>query len=100
MTTPNETTATAESERNAKALRNGAILIGVGIAIIVVGVLYVLEAANGPGAGPQTFAERRSYNQTKEAVHGSLPIGLLIAGAGLALAMVGGRMRRVAAPEG
>ena len=73
--------------------RLGLALIVAGILAIVGGVLVVLESANGPGLGPTKFEERRSYNQTKEAVHSS-PLGFVIALAGLGVAIVGGRLRR------
>jgi len=68
-----------------------------GLVVIVAAVLYVLEEANGPGTGPKTFAQRRSYNQVKESVHATYPLALLIALTGLGITMVGARMQR--APE-
>jgi len=72
----------------------GAALIGIGILTIVVSVIWVLEVANGPGTGPKTFAERRSYNQVKEAVHEAFPLGLACGLAGLGLALLGSRLLR------
>ncbi len=74
--------------------RLGQGLIGIGILTIVVAVIYVLEVANGPGTGPKTFAQRRSYDQVKEAVHGSFPLGFAIGVGGLGLAMLGSRLAR------
>lgn len=68
-------------------------LIVLGLAGILWGVLHVLEAANGPGTGPKTFAERRSYDQVKVAVHESFLGGLARAMVGLGLVMVGARLR-------
>ena len=85
-------------ERRHKRL--GAALIGIGLATILGGVLYVLEAANGPGRGPTTFAQRRSYDQVKSAVHQSFPIGAAVALAGLGLAWAGSRLRSSASPSG
>jgi hypothetical protein len=62
--------------------------------VIVVDVLWMLEVGNGPGRGPTTFAERRSYDQVKEALHDVYPIGFVIGLAGLGLALVGGRLAR------
>lgn len=72
----------------------GAVLIGLGLAVIVAAVLWVLEVANGPGTGPKTFATRRSYDQVKVAVHQSFPLGFAIGLGGLGLALLGGRLRR------
>ena len=73
-------------------------LIVLGLLGIVTGVVYVLEAANGPGTGPKTFAQRRSYNQVKEAVHATFPLGLVGALAGLGMVMVGKRLLEPADP--
>lgn len=80
-------------------MRLGAVLIAIGIATIVVSVIWVLEVANGPGTGPKTFAKRRSYDTVKESVHESFPIGFLVGLAGLGVAMAGGRVRRRARGE-
>ena len=74
--------------------RVGLALIVLGLLGIVWGVLYVLEAANGPGFGPRRFEERRSYNQVKESVHGAFLGGCLRAGTGFALIAAGSRLRR------
>ena len=78
--------------------RLGLVLLVLGLCGVVWGVLYVLEAANGPGYGPRTFEERRSYNQVKEAVHASLLGACLRAGIGFALVAAGARLRRASAP--
>ena len=70
--------------------RLGIALIVVGLSTILGAVLYVVEVANGPGTGPTAFAERRSYDQVKESVHGTFPVALLFGLAGLGLA-IGGR---------
>ena len=78
----------------------GTGLIVLGLLTIVGAVLWVLEEANGPGLGPPgTFAERRSYNQTKEAVHQSFPLGFAVGIAGLGLAMAGSRIRSGGSPD-
>lgn len=79
--------------------RLGIALIVVGLLGVLWGVLYVLEAANGPGAGPTSFDQRRSYNQVKTSVHRSLPVGILQATGGALLVAVGTRLRRRAAVE-
>jgi hypothetical protein len=75
----------------------GRVLIAVGILVILVDVLWMLEVGNGPGRGPTTFVERRSYDQVKEALHDVYPIGFVIGLAGLGLALLGGRLARGAA---
>jgi hypothetical protein len=72
--------------------RIGLVLVVAGLLTIVVSVLVVLETANGPGTGPKSFAERRSYDQVKVAVHASYPLALLAGLGGLALAMTGARL--------
>ena len=82
---------------SANRRRLGSWLIGVGIAIILAAVLWVLEVANGPGTGPKTFATRRSYDQVKQSVHETFPTAFAIAMVGLGLALAGGRLRATAA---
>jgi hypothetical protein len=84
---------------NLRRSRLGAILIAVGIATIVAAVLYLAEAANGPGVGPRQFAERRGYDRTKESLHSALPLGLALGFAGLGLALAGGRLRHRNEPD-
>ena len=74
--------------------RLGNALIALGLVTIVVAVVWVLEVANGPGTGPKTFAQRRSYNQVKVAVHKSFPVAFAVGLGGLGLALLGGRLRR------
>ena len=66
-------------------------LVALGLLVILVTVIWVLEVANGPGQ-PRTFAERRSYNQTKVAIHEVFPQAMAIALAGLGLAWTGTRL--------
>jgi hypothetical protein len=54
----------------------------------------MVDVADGPGTGPKTFAERRSYDQVKEAMHRVYPIGFVIGLAGLGISLVGGRLAR------
>ena len=79
---------------DAKRRKLGRALVVFGLVVIVASVIYVLEAANGPGTGPKTFAQRRSYNQVKESVHATYPLAFLIALSGLGLTMAGARMQR------
>jgi ABC-type Fe3+ transport system permease subunit len=76
--------------------RTGIALIVVGLLTIVVSVITVLEIANGPGTGPKTFAQRRSYDQVKVAVQHSFPTAFVVALGGLALTMFGARLIRPA----
>ena len=63
----------------------------VGLAMILGGVLYVLETVGHAEGG--RFENRRSYDQVKVAVHRSFPTGFATGIAGLALAMLGARLR-------
>ena len=71
--------------------RLGIAFVISGIVTIVVSVIVVLEVANGPGTGPKSFAERRSYDQVKVAVHRSFPIAFLFGLGGLGLTVLGAR---------
>jgi hypothetical protein len=73
----------------ARARRRGHALVILGLLSILVGVVYVLEVANGPGTGPKRFEERRGYDQVKESVHGAAPVGFGIALSGLAVTALG-----------
>ena len=70
----------------------GIVLVVLGLLVIVVSVITVLEVANGPGTGPKTFAERRSYDQVKEAVHRVFPLAFLVGLGGLGIALLGQRV--------
>jgi len=72
----------------------GRALVVTGLVVILGMVIYVLEVANGPGTGPKTFAQRRSYNQVKESVHGSFPLAFVVGVAGLGLSLAGARLAR------
>jgi hypothetical protein len=71
-------------------------LVVLGLATIVVAVVAVLEIANGPGTGPRSFAQRRSYDQVKVEVQRTFPLALLVALGGLGVTMIG---KRLAWPE-
>lgn len=74
--------------------RWGIALVALGLLVIVAAVITVLEVANGPGLGPRSFAERRSYDQVKVEVHRVFPAAFLAGLGGLALALLGGRLLR------
>jgi len=74
--------------------RFGQALVGVGLAIIVIAVIYVLEVANGPGTGPKTFAQRRGYDRVKESVHETFPLAFAVGIGGLGLTMLGAHLAR------
>jgi hypothetical protein len=77
---------------SAAARRAGIALVALGILVILGAVIVVLEVANGPGSGPKTFAERRSYDQVKESVQRVYPIAFPIGLGGLGLALLGSRI--------
>ena len=68
-------------------------MIAVGIVSIVWSALYVSSAVQGQRA-PRTFAERVSYDQAKERIHRSFPVGVSLGLGGLFLAMTGATLRR------
>src|SRR5262245_53717412 len=74
--------------------RLGIALVVLGLVTIVSSVLVVLEIANGPGTGPKSFAQRRSYDQVKVDVQRSFPIAFLVGVGGLGLTMAGARLAR------
>lgn len=74
--------------------RLGIALIVLGLLTIVISVVVVLEIANGPGSGPKSFAQRRSYDQVKAGVQRSFPIALLAGLGGLGLTMAGARLSK------
>jgi len=82
----------SEGRRDPRRFRLGVALLAAGLAAIVVGVVYVLEVANGPGTGPKRFEDRRSYDQVKVAVQRSFPLGAAISLGGLGLAIWGNRV--------
>lgn len=69
-------------------------LVVFGLVVVFVCVIVVLEAANGPGTGPKTFAERRTYDQVKRSVHATYPVAFLVALAGLSVSIAGARLAR------
>ncbi|HED65699.1 MAG TPA: hypothetical protein ENJ09_09115 [Planctomycetes bacterium] len=74
--------------------RVGFTLIAVGILTIIGAVLWVVDEADGPGTGPKTFAERRSYNQVKESIHETFPLAFCIGLGGLGVTILGSRLAR------
>ena len=74
--------------------RLGITFVVLGLVIIVTAVITVLEIANGPGTGPKSFAERRSYDQVKVDVQRSFPIAFVVGLGGLGLTMWGARLAK------
>lgn len=66
----------------------------VGGACILWAVLYMNFSALGGPPPEYRFANRRSYDQVKGAAHRAFPGFLLRAGPGLALLLLGARLRR------
>ena len=77
--------------------RWGAVLIALGIAGILWGVVHILLAVGGPEQ--PDFAHRQTYDQVKPIVHRVFFGGLVRSLAGLALAIAGGCMRSRAQNE-
>ena len=75
--------------------RLGFALVAVGLLTIIGAVLYVLEEANGPGTGPKTFAERRSYDMVKKSMHETFPAAFAVGVGGLLVTMLGARVVRL-----
>lgn len=75
--------------------RVGLVLIALGLALILWGVLHVLGEVGGPQR--RDFAHRRTYTQVKQAVHGAFAGMLLRALPGLALVLLGARLRSASA---
>ena len=72
--------------------RLGALLIVLGLLGILWGVAHILGAAGAPEQ--RDFAHRQTYDEVKPLVHGAMFGGMLRGLAGLALAIVGARLRR------
>jgi hypothetical protein len=89
----NETPTSGEARSRRDAW--GWVLIGVGILGILWGVFHVLNAVGGPEQ--RDFAHRLPYNEVKVRVHGAFLGGLVRSLAGLAVAMIGGRVRATTA---
>lgn len=66
-----------ETQPDPKLAKLGVALTVVGVLAILWGVLHGAEAARGDQPLAPEFAERRSYDQVKVAVHESLPGGLI-----------------------
>ena len=76
--------------------RLGWIATGLGGALMLWGVLHMTSHA--VGGRVEDFAHRRTYNNTKIAVHEAFPGFLWRAALGLALVVAGARLRKVDAP--
>lgn len=73
--------------------RAGWLTVGLGIALILWGVLFMDSRALGTRTRHE-FAERRSYDQVKSAAHAAFPGFVLRAGSGLLLVLAGSELRR------
>ncbi len=93
---PGNSDAPARVTDRRQQKRLGWIVTGLGGVLMLWGVLYFTSHA--VGGRVEDFAHRRTYNNTKVAVHEAFPGFLWRAALGLALAMVGARMRKVDAP--
>ena len=84
---PEPSGLTSETRRR----RLGSILIALGVAGILWGVFHLLGAVGGPEQ--PGFAHRQTYNEVKPLVHGAMLGAFLRSFGGLALAIVGARIR-------
>ena len=67
------------------------VVTGLGFALMLGAVLWLSSAT--VGGRVERFAQRRTYNEVKRAAHAVYPAVLLTGLSGLALAVVGSRMR-------
>lgn len=74
--------------------RVGAVLIGLGIALLAWAVIYMNFSALGGPPAQRTFAHRRPYDQIKRSVHEAFPGFLLRAASGGLAIYFGARLRR------
>ncbi|MEM7516471.1 MAG: hypothetical protein AAF368_06070 [Planctomycetota bacterium] len=72
----------------------GWVLTALGGFLLLWGVLGFTSSSIGGPPQQREFASRRTYNQIKRASHNALPWMMLRGFSGLALLMVGGRLRR------
>ena len=86
-------------EAGARERRWGRVLGVLGGALIVVATLMLAGAGYGTRVR-RGFADRRSYDMVKPAVHRALPRATLTAALGLGLMMAGGRLRRAGSGSG
>ena len=71
--------------------RWGWALTVLGLLVILAGVFHLTNATIG---GPiHEFRERHTYNQVKTAAHGAIPVTFALGFAGLAIVLLGGRLR-------
>ena len=94
-TAPSRSGATEPSPPTPRpgARRAATVVMGLGFALILSGVFYLLAASNGPGRAPRTFAERRSYNLVKVDLHRAMPVGFSLGFGGLLVVIAGKRWR-------
>ena len=70
----------------------GAVLIGLGLACVLWGVLHLTSAT--VGGRVQDFSQRRTYNSVKRAAHEAYPGALGRAALGALLVWCGARLRK------
>lgn len=88
-------TAPALSEKTLSGKQKvGWVLTALGGFLLLWGVLGFTSSSIGGPPQQREFASRRTYNQIKRASHQALPWMMLRGFSGLALLMVGGRLRR------
>ncbi len=85
------------SDRSRRRGALGLMLIGLGILVVLGGAEYVLWSVDGRMRSD--FADRPTYDETKQKLHESFPIGFAIALVGLGIAGVGARVRMRARGE-
>ena len=83
----------------ARSARVGTALMLLGGACILWGILFMNFSALGGPPPEYSFARRRSYDQVKSAAHRAFPGFVLRVGPGLALLLVGARLRRARTPD-
>lgn len=69
----------------------------LGLAVILWGVLHFTSAT--VGGRVHEFKERRTYGEVKLAAHRAFPVTLLLGFAGLALVLLGGKLRAASRGE-
>jgi len=80
------------------SIDRGLALMALGLLLIAGSALWVARAAEGPDGPARTFSERRSYNQVKESLHEVFPRAAGLGLAGLALTLLGARLRARSRP--
>lgn len=84
---------TSQPEEKPRTVMVGRGLIALGILGIVMAALHLANAGYGSSVN-RGFANRRSYDMVKPAVHQAMPRTALLGLGGLLLVIVGGRLGR------